>query len=174
MADPRGFAMVTGQGLRARVVLLVALATLVLGYLGQRWWAIRGGGMVSASPMSILLLAFMGGGVFASGLPIRRWQRDRSRPPVNPMRALRTLVLAQACAITGALVTGWYLAQVLVLAPDLDAASVRDRALVAAMVPVAGVGLCVIGLWVQSVCRIEPPDADDTDPDDGLPDAEAY
>lgn len=166
--------MVSGQGLRARVVLLVALATLVLGYLAQRWWAIRGGGTVSASPVSILLLAFMGGGVFAAGLPIRRWQRDRTRPPVNPMRALRTLVLAQACAITGALVTGWYLAQALLLAPDMDAASVRDRGLVAALVAVAGVGLSVVGLWVQSNCRIHPPDADDTDLDDSLPDADAY
>lgn len=166
--------MVSGQGLRSRVVLLIALATLVLGYLGQRWWAIRGGGIVAPSPMSILLLAFMGGGVFASGLPIRRWQRDRTRPPVNPIRALRTLVLAQACAITGALVTGWYLAQALVLAPDVDAASVRHRALIAGIVAVAGIGLSVIGLWVQSVCRVDPPDADNADPDDSLPDPEGH
>lgn len=167
--------MVSGQGLRLRVVVLIALATLALGYLGQRWWAIRGGGMLSPSPASLLLLAFMGGGVFASGLPIRRWQRDRTRPPVNPLRALRTLVLAQACAITGALVTGWYLAQALVLLPDLDAASVRERAILAALVALGGLALAAIGLWVQSVCRIEPPDTDaQSRPDDSLPDEGAY
>ncbi len=167
--------MVTGQGLRVRIVVLIMLATLALGYLAQRWWAMRGGALFTPSPMSFVLLAFMGGGVFAAGLPIRRWKRDRTRPPVNPLRALRTLVLAQACAITGALVTGWYLALSLVLLPDGDAASIRQRILLAGLLAVAGVGLTVIGLWVQSVCRVEPPDGDaDPDSDDAFPDAQAY
>ncbi len=166
--------MVSGRGLRPRIVVLIVLATLVLGYLGQRWWAMRGGGLFSPSPTSLLLLAFMGGGVFAAGLPIRRWQRDRSRAPVNPLRALRTLVLAQACAITGALVTGWYLAQAGVLAPDADAASIRARVILAGLVALAGVALSAIGLWVQSICRVEPPDADAEPPGGTLPEAQAH
>jgi hypothetical protein len=168
--------VVAGAGLRLKVLVLVAVVTFGLGYLAQRWWAIRGGGLVPSSPMSLVLLGFMGAGVFAAGLPIRRMQRDRTRPPVNPLRALRTLVLAQACALTGALVAGWYAAQAALLAPDADASSVRERLILAGLLALAGVGLAAIGLWVQSVCRIDPPDADGLDDgfEEGLPEPEAY
>lgn len=159
--------MVTGQGLRVRFLVAVVIATAVFGYLGQRWWALRGGGVLMPSPTALVLFAFMAGGVFAAGLPIRRYRRDRSRPPVDPLRALRTLILAQACAITGALVTGWYSALGLVMMPDADAASIRGRIIVAGLFALAGIGLSAVGLWVQSWCRLDRHERDpDVDPYD--------
>ena len=55
----------------------------------------------------------------------RRFLRGEATRPLSPLRAMRTLVLAQAAALTGALVAGWYAAQALVLLPDADVDSVR-------------------------------------------------
>lgn len=160
--------MVSGRGLRLPVVLAVLAVSAVLGYLAQRWWVLRGGGLLAPSPATLVLLMFMGFGVFFAGLPIRRWQRGTAKVALNPLRALRTLVLAQACALTGALVTGWYLAQALVLLPDADAGSVRNRVLLGVIVAIGGLALTAVGLWVQLVCRIRPPDdAEDDDEADG-------
>ena len=48
--------------------------------------------------------------VIAAGLPVRRFLRGEA-PSLNPVRAARTLVLAQAAALTGAGASGWYAAQ---------------------------------------------------------------
>ena len=68
---------------------------------------------------------------------------------------MRTVVLAQASALTGAVVAGWYLAQVLVLAPDTDIASVRSLVWRLAALAVGGVLMVVAGLLVQAMCRVD-------------------
>lgn len=154
----------TGRGLRIRHVVLVAGVTLGVGYLGLRWWTRQSGALPGPSWASVVLLFFMAAGVLFAGLPVRRALRGTATRRLNPLRAFRTLVLAQACALTGALVGGWYLAQVLVLWPDTDAASVRSLALSSAVLAGAGVALVAVGLWVQSMCRVDPPE---DEPEDG-------
>lgn len=157
--------MVTGRGLRARHVVLVAGIALAAGYLVLRWWTRHAGALPGPSWASVVLLFFMAAGVLFAGLPVRRALRGRATTAVNPLRAFRTLVLAQACALTGALVGGWYLAQVLVVWPDTDAASVRSVAVLSAVLAAAGAGLVGVGLWVQSMCRVDPPDLNIDDDD---------
>lgn len=140
--------------------------TLALGYLVLRWWALSAGALPRPSWASVLLLFFMAAGVVFAGLPIRRALRGTAGRRLNPLRAFRTLVLAQACALTGALVAGWYLAQVLVLWPDTDAGSVRGTALLSGVLALSGAALVGVGMWVQSVCRLDPPPDDPDDPDD--------
>jgi hypothetical protein len=94
-------------------------------------------------------------GVFFAGLPVRRFLRGTARKPLNPMRAMRTVVLAQACALTGAIVTGWYVAQLLVILPDLDVASRRALAWRLAALAVGGILMAVAGLVVQAMCRVD-------------------
>jgi len=101
------------------------------------------------------VLAFMAVGVFFAGLPVRRFLRGQSRKSLNPMRAMRTLVLGQAAALTGALVCGWYLAQVLVLLPDIDVQSRRTLAIRLAALSAGGVLLAVAGLLTQRMCRVD-------------------
>jgi len=103
----------------------------------------------------VIVLVFMAFGVFFAALPIRRFLRGQAKKPLNPLRAMRTLVLAQAAALTGALVAGWYLAQVLVLWPDLDIGSVRAVALRLAASVAAGVLLAMAGLLAQAMCRVD-------------------
>lgn len=144
-----------GKGVTIRFVLLVALVVTAFAYLGFRIWTSQGGVLPPASWGAFVVLVFMACGVFFAGLPVRRFLRGQSKKTLNPIRAMRTVVLAQACALTGALVTGWYLAQILVLLPDGDIASVRSLMVRLAALAVGGVLMVVAGLVVQNMCRVD-------------------
>ena len=78
---------------------------------------------------------------------------------LNPIRAARTLVLAQAAALTGAAVLGWYAGQLVCALADLNLD--HNRALVWPLSVTSGAGLvlAVAGLATQRMCRIpKPPD----------------
>jgi Protein of unknown function (DUF3180) len=151
-----------GRGVSTRLVLLVGLVVTAFAYLGLRIWNGHGGAVPQASWGGLIVLVFMACGVFFAGLPVRRFLRGQANKPLNPIRAMRTLVLAQAAALTGALVTGWYIAQVLVLLPDFDIASRRDVAIRLAALAAGAVLMTIAGLVVQAMCRV---DGDHRDPD---------
>jgi Protein of unknown function (DUF3180). len=144
-----------GRGVSIRLVLLLGLVVAALAYPGLRVWTGRGHELPPASWGAVIVLVFMACGVFFAGLPIRRFLRGQAKKPLNPLRAMRTLVLAQAAALTGALVAGWYLAQVLVLWPDLDIGSVRAVAVRLAALAAGGVLMAIAGLVAQAMCRVD-------------------
>jgi hypothetical protein len=148
--------MVTGgRGVTIRVVLLAGVAATALAYLVLRIWIGQGGAMPPATWGALIVLVFMACGVFFAGLPVRRFLRGQAKKPLNPIRAMRTVVLAQASALTGAVVTGWYLAQALVLLPNFDIASVRSLAWRMAALAAGGVLMVVAGLLTQAMCRVD-------------------
>jgi hypothetical protein len=151
-----------GRGISTRLVLLLGLVVTVFAYLGLRIWSRQGGTLPQTSWGGLVVLAFMACGVFFAGLPVRRFLHGQAKKTLNPMRAMRTLVLAQAAALTGALVTGWYVAQVLVLLPDFDVSSRRTLAIRLAALAAGAVLLAIAGLAVQAMCRV---DGDPRDPD---------
>jgi len=153
-----------GKGVTIRLVLLVGLVVTALGYLALRIWTAQGGALPPAPWAALIVLVFMACGVFFAGLPVRRFLRGQAKKPLNPIRAMRTVVLAQASALTGALVTGWYLAQILELLPDVDIASVRSLAWRLAALAAGGVLMVVAGLVVQGMCRVDK-DRRDSDGD---------
>jgi len=144
-----------GRGVPIRLVVLLALGVVALSYPGLRVWTGRGHELPPTSWVSVVVLVFMAAGVLVAGLPVRRFLRGQAKKSFNPLRAMRILVLAQAAALTGALVTGWYLAQVLVLSPDLDVASVRGLALKLGALSVGGVLMSIAGLLTQAMCRVD-------------------
>lgn len=147
--------MVTGRrGVTIRLLLLLGAAVTGFSYLVLRFWTERGGALPPSSWGAFIVLLFMACGVFFAGLPVRRFLRGTARKPLNPMRAMRTVVLAQASALTGALVAGWYVAQILVLLPDLDIASRRSLAWRLAALAAGGILMAVAGLVVQAMCRV--------------------
>jgi hypothetical protein len=155
-----------GKGVTIRLVLLVGLVVTAFGYLAFRIWTTQGGALPPASWGALVVLVIMACGVFFAGLPVRRFLRGHSRKPLNPIRAMRTVVLAQASALTGALVTGWYLAEILVLLPDADVTSVRSLLWRLAALAAGGVLMVVAGLVVQRMCRVDEDHSEsDTDPD---------
>ena len=143
-----------GRGVTVRLLLLVGLAVTAVAYLVLHIWTAQGGSLPPASWASLIFLAFMAAGVVFAGLPVRRFLRGKAKKALNPIRAMRTLILAQAAALTGTLVTGWYLAQIFELLPDYDVAS--RRALVWKLVALAagGVLMTVAGCVVQAMCRL--------------------
>ncbi len=155
--------MVGGRGVRLRHVLATLAATSGLGYLLVRWWDTQSGGLPRPSWVSVLLLFFMAAGVLFAGLPVRRTLRGTAATPVNPLRAFRTVVLAQASALTGALVAGWYVAHLLVLWPDRTTGTTGSMVALCGALAASGVILVAVGLWVQSWCRIDPPADDQVD-----------
>jgi hypothetical protein len=164
--------VIGGRGVTVRLVFLVGLVAIALGYLVLRVWTDQGGALPPAPWGALIVLVFMACGVVFAGLPVRRFLRGRAKKTLNPIRAMRTVVLAQASALTGALVTGWYLAQMLVVLPDFDIASVRSLAWRLAALAAGGVLMVVAGLVVQAMCRVdkdsrgENKDADRNDEDE--------
>lgn len=148
-----------------RTAWLPALA-LLAGVLGGTVTLLsQGGGGVTpvlGAPALVTLLTVTGVAL-GFGLRIRR---DRDRVPaerMDPLAAARILVLAQAGAFAGALFGGWHagvLVQVLT-----RAVAARGVLLDAVLMVAAGVLLVVVGLLVESWCRI---DGDDSDPEGGL------
>src|SRR5450759_39884 len=115
-----------GRGVSIRLVLLLGLAVTAIAYPLLRVWTGQDHELPQTTWVSVIVLVFMACGVVFAGLPVRRFLRGQARKPLNPIRAMRAVVLAQASALTGALVTGWYVAQILLLLPDFDIASVRS------------------------------------------------
>ena len=154
-----------GRGVTVRMVLAVVVAATGVSWIVLRWWTNAGHGLPGASWGSVVLLVFMAVGIYVAGLPVRRWQRGEATKPLSMVRALRTLVLAQAAALTGAMVTGWYAAQVLLHLPNVDVASVRADAVQELVLVGAGVLLTAAGLAAQRMCRIEEDKDADQDKD---------
>jgi Protein of unknown function (DUF3180) len=151
-----------GRGVTIRLVLLIGLVTTAFSYLVFRIWTTQGGALPPSPWGALIVLVFMACGVFFAGLPVRRFLHGQAKKPLNPIRAMRTLVLAQASALTGALVTGWYLAQILVVSPNFDIASRRSLGWRLAALAAGGVLMVVAGMVVQRMCRVDKdhPDRD--------------
>jgi len=147
---------------RLRGVLLVLVA---VGFAG---WAVLDAREASGAPalpapwtaaVAITLLAVA---VLVSGHQVRRWVAGRRERPLDALTAARIAVLAKAAAYAGGALAGWYLAQAVVVLPDLVGQR-RTRLVVALLSALAAVALAVAGLVVQGWCRRPPPPDEDED-----------
>ncbi len=146
--------MVAAGGVRLRLLLGITVTVAVLGRIVFRVI----GGVATPGWPAIVLVVAMAIGVFTAGLPVRRLRDHRPGRPVSALYAARALVLAQAAALTGAGLLGWYAAQALQLVPDLDIDSQRARLWLVGGHAIAAVLLVVSGLLTQANCRINPED----------------
>ncbi|AWB90081.1 DUF3180 domain-containing protein [Homoserinimonas hongtaonis] len=144
----------------ALVVLIVAIGAGV-GLLTQ--YALASAGLPGlVPPVSLdLVLVAMGVFVVAMAVPIRRAVKGKVRTHVDPFYALRVLVLAKACAISGALLAGIGIGFVVYLltrtVPALGSVGYSVGMTVGAVL------LLVAGLVAEGMCRIPPPSDEDTD-----------
>jgi TRAP-type C4-dicarboxylate transport system permease small subunit len=151
---------------RLRAVLAVALL------VGAGSWAVldireASGADPVPSPwtaaVAVALLA-VAVAVAVGGLEVRRWVCGRRERPLDPLVAARIAVLAKAASYTGGGLTGWYLAQAVVLLPDLVGDRYRQF-LVTLLSALSAAALAAIGLVSQGWCR-RPPD-DQNGPENG-------
>lgn len=159
------------SGVRATVVALVAVASTAVCVLLLRGWQQLGNGVpdvpwIATAPLGLLILL-----VLVTGWQVRRYARFRRtedktvRAPqrISPERARGTLVAAQAAALGGGALIGWYLAIALLHLPNADVLSVRDQAIRAAVCAGVALLLAVAGLLAQHWCRLPPGEHDDDD-----------
>lgn len=92
---------------------------------------------------------------------IRRYTRGRARSRPSPQRARGTLVGAQAAALGGAALVGWYVANALVHVANADVPSERHQLIWALVHAAAALLLSVSGYLGQAWCRIPPTEHDD-------------
>lgn len=144
--------------LRRRTLVVIAL--IGAGLTELTLTLLERGDLPTGQPSWVLglLLVAVAGGLGFAGRRIRATRRGDAARPVPPIAAYRILLFAQACALAGALAVGAYTMFVLRGLPDLDAASVQAEVVAAVVSAIGGAALVGAGLWVQSVCRIDPPD----------------
>ncbi|KRF29226.1 hypothetical protein ASG91_06500 [Phycicoccus sp. Soil802] len=146
-----------GRGLRWSQLAALALVVGLLSWIGWRFYLNAGHLLGPASWVSSVLIVAMAILVIGAGLPVRRFLRGEARKTLSPIRAARTLVLAQAAALTGSAVLGWYAAQVAHALADVDLPGYRALlwrllALTASSLVLAGAGMLT-----QRMCRVDPP-----------------
>ncbi len=89
-----------------------------------------------------------------------RLQRKPDARPMDPLMAARTAALAMAASRTGSLVAGFYLGAAVGLVPAYGTEAGQQRVWASVLSAVGAVGLVVIALWIERMCRLpEDPDA---------------
>lgn len=153
--------MVTGHGVRAGTALLVALA--VGGASWLLWQVTTGEGDLVPRPswLAATLLVAMAAFVLGFAWPVRAYLGGRATRRLDPLRAARVVVLAQAATLTGAAAVGWYAGQLAVAAGGLSLVANQDRVWRLAVLVGACVVLALAGLLAQHWCRVDPRDDDD-------------
>lgn len=147
--------MVKSGGVRLGQLAVIAAVVTVVGLAVLR---LVGGSVPTPGWGGVVLLLFMAAGVYAAALPVKKMLERRVVPPGSALRAARSLVLAQAAALTGAGLVGWYAAQALAVLPDADVDSQRAKLWLLVGHVAAALLLVVSGLLAQRICRVQPPD----------------
>ena len=147
-------------GVRVTSLVLAGLATAVVAWLGLRL-ALGPGNVANPTWIGVVVMAFLGGALVVAGWQVKQVRDGSADRPMTPLRAARTLVLGQAGALTGAVLAGWYAANVLALVPDSDVDSQRVRMWILAAHVVVAALLAAAGMLVQRWCRVGRRDDDD-------------
>lgn len=140
-------------------VIAVAAVTAAVASVVLRGVESRGGSLLAVPVLAWLVILAIAGVVCVLGWNVRQYAVGR-RPRIDLLLAARTVVLATASAYTGALLTGWYAAQVLVTLGDWEVSSRREVAVTAGVAALAAIALLVVGLVVERWCEVTPRDDD--------------
>lgn len=147
--------------IRVQTLVLAAVVAAGLSFVLFLVLA-RSGQLVPRPPvLAGILIVVMGALVLWMARPVRRYLEGQATTPLDPMRAARVVVLAQAAALTGSLAAGWYLGQVGVVLTDLSLVANQERILPLVALALTGVALATAGLVAQRWCRVDPPDDDE-------------
>ena len=145
--------------LRTRVLLAVAVVAGVL-----TWVVLDVLDPTAASvplPWTVpVLLVLLAGTVLTAGRPVRRWNQGHRDRPLDPLRAARTVVVAQAAGVTGAALAGAYGGLVALLVPMTHIEVRLDRLWLGLAAMAASLLLLVAGVVVERWCRLPPEDRD--------------
>lgn len=141
---------------RLSTLALVAVAVGALTWVLLRLLETRGTHLGPVLWVVAPVLLVLAGLVLWAASGVRSYLQGR-RPSLDALRAARTVALAKAASMTGALLTGWYAGQVLLTLPQLHVEAQQGRAWSAGAAAVAAVVLTVAGLVAERFCELPPP-----------------
>jgi hypothetical protein len=154
------------------VTMLVVLGILsaVLGGVLASFVTGRGAVLPVTGWVSGLLLLGLGAVLLVAGLPLRRYMKEsearREHPTLAPRRhsldmitAYRTIVLARACAYTGAIIGGVQLGQLVFLASS-GIGTLAGALLPTGFAALCGIALAVLGAIVEHWGTLPPDDGE--------------
>lgn len=139
-----------------RLFLFLVVATLVawgFSVLARRLsWP-----PLELSYSSLIVLGVVSLALFALGWRVRAWRNGQRKRPLNPLFAVRMLLLAQASAYAGVLLCGWHTGRVVDRLWTSFFAGERLGSLTL-LFALAGGGcfLAVTGCIVERFCRLPP------------------
>lgn len=144
-------------------LLLIAVVTAAAATAVLRMVESRGVTLLPVPVLAATVIGLIAVVVGALGWNVRQYTRGK-RPGMDMLVAARTVALATASAYTGALLTGWYAAQVIVVLGDLQFGPRREIAVSAGIAALAAVALAVVGLVAERWCEVPPSDDDEGGP----------
>lgn len=146
---------------RIRVLVAVAATAGILG-----WAVARLADAVVGRYLPITWTAAVAVWLLAISLLMWTWfvrpkllQRDGATP-LSAHVAARTSALALASSRTGAAVSGFYTGVGVALLGEFIAPVARDSAIASVVASVGGLALVVVGMWLESMCRVDDSDED--------------
>lgn len=147
------------RGLKLSTLAAVIVVAGALSWAFARWWISGGHAPMRVGWLAGVLLVGMGAVVVVTGR--RMWRMRHGQAHVEPLVAARILGLAQASALTGAVIAGLHAGQALALAPDAGFAGRGELAVMWAVAALGALVLAGAGLLVQSWCRVDDDDGDE-------------
>ncbi|AYG03119.1 DUF3180 domain-containing protein [Gryllotalpicola protaetiae] len=140
-------------------LVIVGLIGTVAGLLTDAALAASGRALIVPPVTLSVTLAVIAIIVVVLAVPIRRAIRGKQTLRIDPFRAARTAVLAKACSVLGALLTGLPLGLLLFMLTRTVLADTSSIVLTVSAV-VGGALLLVGGLLAEWFCTLPPDDPD--------------
>ena len=156
------------EGLRPRHLLTIAAAAFLGAAVVWNLYTRSGRLLPEPAWLTLVVVLVLAGLVLWGGWQVRAYQRGAVPKEFSVLRAARTLRLAQAASLTGAVVGGWFLGHLAILLPDRDLTPYSRQVLPLLLIIGSAVVLVVAGLVAQRWCRL-PEDPNGSDDSDGLP-----
>lgn len=151
-----------------RVLGLVAWAAGVFA-VGWGLLAILATRGVHMAPVGMIVVAveiFLAAIVFTFGWAVRSYVKG-NRPNLSGIQAARFIMLGKAASHAGAMLAGWYGAQVALAVPLLQFEPQQERALGAGLAVLGAIVLAVVGYMTEKFGRIPPSDGTDLQDSEG-------
>lgn len=142
---------------------LVALVSALVSWVVLDVAASAGILLTPSAWFTAVFLLLASAWLLVRGRGVRRMVAGE-RTRMTPLLAARVVSLAKASSLTGSLLAGWFVAQ-LVWASGNAAAPLNREIMVGALIDLgASLVLVGVGMLVEHWCHVQPPEDDDTTP----------
>lgn len=156
----------TPDGITATAAVIAAALAFALGWIALFAWRTSGREYPLLPWFGLVPMVLYAVLVLYAGWKVRQYVRSTSATVASaftptPQQARGTLVAAQAGALGGAMLVGFYAANAIVHLSTLDVESVRAMFTRAAISLLVAAGVSVAGFVAQWMCRLPEDEGDD-------------